>query len=100
MSNKYKPPFGSKTGDIRVFIKGENLCVEVTDQGRGITLERLAEIRKGGSGVGIRGMQERLRQFGGEMSIESNGSGASVIACVPVPNKLSSADSEPLQAAI
>jgi PAS domain S-box-containing protein len=90
---------GSKTADIRVFVKGGNLCVEVTDQGRGITPERLAEIRKGGSGVGIRGMQERLRQFGGELSIDSNGSGASVIACVPIPNEVPSTDSAPMQAA-
>jgi signal transduction histidine kinase len=91
---------GSKTADIRVFVKGGSLCVEVTDEGKGISPERLAEIRTGGSGVGIRGMQERLRQFGGDVSIESNGSGASVIACIPLRNEAPSADSEPLQAAV
>src|SRR5579862_5020278 len=91
---------GSKTADIRLFVKGGNLCTEVTDEGKGIPPERLAEIRAGGSGVGIRGMRERLRQFGGELMIESNGSGASVIACVPVPNEVPSADGEPLQAAV
>ena len=90
---------GSKTADIRVFVKGGNLCVEVTDQGRGITPERLAEIRKGGSGVGIRGMQERLRQFGGELSIESNGSGTSVIASIPVPKEVPATEPEPFQTA-
>ena len=29
-----------------MYSSGGNLCVEVTDQGRGITPERLAEIRK------------------------------------------------------
>ena len=79
---------GSKTADIRMFVKAESLHVEVTDQGKGIPLERLAEIRSGGSGVGIRGMQERLRQFGGEMSIESTGSGTSVTAVLPIPKEV------------
>ncbi|MGC1650902.1 MAG: PAS domain S-box protein [Candidatus Sulfotelmatobacter sp.] len=91
---------GSKTADIRMFVKAESLHVEVSDQGKGIPTDRLAEIRSGGSGVGIRGMQERLRQFGGEMNIESNGSGTSVIVTVPVSNVVRATDPEPFQAAV
>jgi two-component system, NarL family, sensor kinase len=90
---------GSRTADIRVFVKDGNLCVEVTDQGKGIPPERLAEIRTGGSGVGIRGMQERLRQFGGELSVESNGSGTSVIVSIPVPKEVPATEPEPFQTA-
>jgi PAS domain S-box-containing protein len=43
---------GSKTADIRMFVEAESLHVEVSDQGKGIPPERLAEIRSGGSGVG------------------------------------------------
>jgi len=32
----------------------------------------------------MRGMRERLRQFHGEMQIETNGAGTSVIARIPV----------------
>jgi PAS domain S-box-containing protein len=90
---------GSKTAEIRVFVKGGSLCVEVTDEGKGIPPERLAEIRTAGSGVGIRGMQERLRQFGGELSIESNGSGTSAIVSIPVPKEVPATEPEPFQTA-
>ena len=91
---------GSKTASIRIFVHSKSLDVEVSDEGKGIPPERLAEIRSGGSGVGIRGMQERLRQFGGEITIESNGSGTSVIASIPVSKEVNLADSEPMQAAV
>jgi two-component system NarL family sensor kinase len=50
---------GSKRADIRIFIQAESLHVEVSDQGKEISPERLAEIRSAASGVGIKGMQER-----------------------------------------
>ncbi len=91
---------GSKTADIRMFVESESLHVEVTDQGKGIPLERLVEIRSGGSGVGIRGMQERLRQFGGTMTVESNGFGTRVTVNIPVPKEVRATEAEPFQAAV
>jgi PAS domain S-box-containing protein len=76
---------GSKTALIRVSRGPEDIRIEVRDEGRGISAERLAELRSGVSGVGMRGIQERLRQFGGTATIESDGSGTSVLASVPVP---------------
>ena len=81
---------GSKTALIRVSRRPENIRVEVRDQGQGIRAQRLAEVQSGVSGVGFRGMQERLRQFGGAMTIESDGSGTCVIANIPVPNEVRS----------
>jgi PAS domain S-box-containing protein len=91
---------GSKTASIRIFSERESLHVEVSDQGKGIPPERLAKIRSGGSGVGVRGMQERLRQFGGEMSIEVTGSGTRVSASIPLPKDAHSTETAPLQAAV
>jgi PAS domain S-box-containing protein len=91
---------GSKTADIRMFVEAESLHVEVSDQGKGIPPERLAEIRSGGSGVGVRGMQERLHQFGGEMSIEVTGSGTRVSASIPLPKDARSTETAPVQAAV
>ena len=91
---------GSKTAFIRVVRDGESVRTEVRDQGKGISPDRLLEIRSHGSGVGIRGIRERVRQFHGEVKIESNASGTSVIVSIPLPNQARSADSEPLQAAV
>jgi two-component system sensor histidine kinase DegS len=91
---------GSKTALIRVGREGETVRTVVQDHGKGISPERLLEIQSHGSGVGIRGIRERIRQFHGEMKIESNGSGTSVIVSIPMPKEARSTDSEPLQTAV
>jgi signal transduction histidine kinase len=93
---------GSKTAGIRLARSPEAVYVEVQDQGSGIPAERLEEILEGGSGVGICGMRERLRQFGGDLQIESNERGTKVFVSVAMSK---SADSHeggmaPIQAAI
>jgi two-component system NarL family sensor kinase len=90
---------GSKTALIRIAREGQSIRTEVQDNGSGISPERLSEIQAHGSGVGIRGIRERIRQFHGEMKIESNGSGTSVVVNIPMPREARPADSEPLQAA-
>jgi len=65
---------------VRIHREAESVSLEVRDEGKGISPERLNEIQSQGSGVGIRGIRERVRQFGGAMSIESNGSGTTVSA--------------------
>ena len=47
--------------------------------------ERLAEVQSGGSGVGLRGMRERVRRFQGTMRIESDDSGTKVLVNMPIP---------------
>jgi PAS domain S-box-containing protein len=75
---------GSKTATIRITRDAEGIRIEVQDYGKGMPPERLEQIQSRGSGVGIRGMRERLRQFHGELLIETNGPGTSVIAKIPV----------------
>ena len=90
----------SKTARIRLVREKATVCIEVRDEGKGIPPDRLAEIQKQGSGVGVGGIRERLRQFHGEMKIESNASGTTVSATIPIPNQVSLADFEPLQEAV
>ena len=84
---------GSKTAVIRVAREGGHVRTEVQDHGTGISPQRLLEIQSHGSGVGIRGIRERIRQFHGEMTIESSGSGTCVIVSIPLPEEGRSADS-------
>jgi PAS domain S-box-containing protein len=74
---------GSKTAAVRVLSAAENIRVEVADQGKGISAERLDELRSAGSGVGLRGMRERARQFGGNLDIISNLRGTLIIVTFP-----------------
>ncbi len=74
---------GSKTAKIRIAHGAEGVSVEVRDEGAGIPLERLANLREQRSGVGIAGMRERVRHFKGSINIESNGKGTRISVRLP-----------------
>jgi signal transduction histidine kinase/DNA-binding response OmpR family regulator len=76
---------GSKTATIRISKDSTKITLEVRDRGKGMSAERLAEIQAGRSGVGLRGMRERLRHFKGTITIESGNRGTTVAAAIPVP---------------
>ena len=82
---KIHPHSGSKTALIQVTREGESVRTEVQDHGKGISPERLSKIQSQGSGVGLRGIRERIRPFHGEMNIESNGVSTSVFVSLPMP---------------
>jgi PAS domain S-box-containing protein len=63
---------GSKNAVVRFALEEDGIFLVVQDSGKGIPAEKLSEIQSHGSGVGIRGMRERVRHFGGHMQIESN----------------------------
>jgi PAS domain S-box-containing protein len=75
---------GSKNAFIKIVREPDRVLVEVRDQGKGISRERRAEIHSNGVGVGIRGMRERLRQYRGEMIIDSNPAGTTVMVTIPL----------------
>jgi signal transduction histidine kinase len=61
----------SATAEIRIRHDDTSVSLEVQDHGRGITDQRLAATNEDGSGVGIRGMRNRVRQLNGQMKVES-----------------------------
>src|SRR5580658_2142608 len=70
---------GGTSGAIRVRQEDHRILVEVQDQGKGIPLEKQHELNSSGrTGVGFRGMRERLGQQGGTLEIRSNGTGTTV----------------------
>jgi PAS domain S-box-containing protein len=74
---------GSKSAAIHVSLSDRNIVVVVKDRGKGMSVEKLSGIQSKGSGVGIRGMSERVRQLGGQISIQSDGSGTTVSVSLP-----------------
>ena len=79
---------GSKVALIRIEREENTIRVTVEDQGRGMSPERLAAIQSQGTGVGIRGMRERVRHLRGDLVIESNSSGTKVYATLPLTTSL------------
>lgn len=78
---------GSSVADIRITHSQDDVRIEITDEGTGISPDALLEINSSNSsGIGLRGMQERLRQLGGslEVSCRSDTGGLRVAARLPV----------------
>jgi signal transduction histidine kinase len=71
---------GSSTACIRIMREQKDVVMEIVDQGHG--LER-GEDGKFRSGVGLRGMEERIRPLDGIFSIESSVAGTSVRVVLP-----------------
>jgi len=69
----------SPTAHVRVYRTEGDLRVEVQDSGRGVPSDVLLKISEG-AGVGLRGIRERLRQFGGRLDVRSDEKGTAVTA--------------------
>ena len=75
---------GSPIARVRLYRKSGEIILEVTDAGKGMPLEVHQKVTAGeGYGLGFRGIQERLRQFGGTLRIETGESGTAVFAALP-----------------
>ena len=76
---------GTPTARIHLVYDAEQVMLEVSDQGRGMSAETLRAIEGGhwSAGVGIAGMRERLRLLGGRLEIESGGQGTLIRAIIP-----------------
>jgi len=76
---------GSATAAIHIARSDKEVRLEVRDAGKGIPNETQASLASGKlSGVGLRGMHERLRQMGGQLDVQSNGTGTVILATLPV----------------
>jgi signal transduction histidine kinase len=76
---------GSSTALVKVWRTPGEIRMEVSDEGRGFDHELQSKIASGeSSGVGLRGMRERVKQIGGTLGIHSNGKGASVLVALPL----------------
>ncbi len=76
---------------IRLERDEHEVRLEVQDSGRGLPPGAQGK----GAGVGLRGMRERLRQFGGQLTIESDSEGTTVLASLPMTGLPMAATKEP-----
>ena len=80
---------GSANADIRLSLANGDVVLEITDYGKGVpqgVLEEAGPDWMGSVGVGLRGMNERLRQLGGTFDVLSTETGTTVRATVPIHN--------------
>jgi PAS domain S-box-containing protein len=76
---------GSFTAFVRLWRTPERVEMEVKDEGKGIKQEMQSKFAAGSSsGVGLRGMRERVRLLGGELTIQSTENGTSVLVMLPL----------------
>ncbi|HEX5411273.1 MAG TPA: PAS domain-containing protein [Terriglobia bacterium] len=68
---------GSPEADVSIDINGATLILKIQDQGKGMP-------EGARPGLGIGGMQERAKLFGGNLEIISNSAGTTVTVTVPV----------------
>jgi PAS domain S-box-containing protein len=75
----------SPTASIRLSRCSGGISLEVRDAGKGIAPEKLDKIvSSGDSGVGLRGMRERIKGLCGDLAIESNSRGTGIRVTIPV----------------
>jgi signal transduction histidine kinase len=87
---------GAESATIRMHEEDHQVFIEVHDQGKGISLEKQSALSSSGrTGVGFRGMRERLRQLGGVLDIRSDGRGTVVSATLPIRNTATSEGTKP-----
>ena len=84
---------GSQTAHVRLSRTAGMAALEIEDTGKGISrqlLEQSGPDWTGAPGVGMRGMNERMRQLGGKLELVSGESGTTVCASIPAGKPLSS----------
>jgi signal transduction histidine kinase len=94
LTNVYRHS-GSPEATVRLRRSLGEVRLEVQDRGRGMPAEKQLSVPGSGTmGVGLRGMRERLRQLGGNLSVESNGHGTTVLATFPISTPASASTND------
>ena len=95
LTNVYKHA-QSPTAAVRLEQSESQVRVEVKDAGKGIPEDKLEKLSTN-IGVGIGGMRERVRQFGGDVQICSSASGTTVEVLFPFRRTVDSEQSTSLR---
>ena len=73
--------------DVTLDVSNRVAVLTIRDYGKGMPKDSLNRFAKSGShvGVGLAGMHERVKEFGGSLQIESGNTGTTLKARVPIP---------------
>ena len=74
---------GAHNAWVTLLIVGSQVVVKVRDDGKGIA-EQTAKFRPGSVGVGVSGMRQRIKEFGGELLLQNANPGTLVQVSVPI----------------
>lgn len=85
---------GSQVARVRLYRTSGDVRLEIADRGRGIPAELLEKLSSGEGGVGLRGIRERLRRFGGRLELRSDETGAVVTAIFPHRPEIAHAEAD------
>jgi signal transduction histidine kinase len=77
----------SETAFVQLCGSDGRIALAIKDEGKGLAPDKLINIASlGGFGVGIRGMQERVKNLGGELEIRSDATGTEIKVVIPIPS--------------
>jgi PAS domain S-box-containing protein len=86
---------GSATAFLGITRSSDEIRLEVEDEGKGMPEEIRSKVSSGQScGVGLSGMRERVRQFGGRLEVDSDETGTRITAILPLPAELREANTD------
>ena len=77
---------GSTSAEVRLYSDGETAVLSIRDCGKGIPTDKVNSFNQtgAGSGVGLAGMKQRIRDFGGQLMVESDSRGTLILAKLPL----------------
>ncbi len=75
----------SPSASVKVDRSRTEITLVIQDQGKGIPAEIQSKISSGEiPGVGLRGIRERIHQFGGRLEIRADAGGTTIVAALPL----------------
>ncbi len=74
---------GARRGWVTIIKENSQVAVTVRDDGKGIS-ERVAELRHECIGIGLGGMKQRVKEFGGELRLRNADPGTIVEVIIPI----------------
>jgi PAS domain S-box-containing protein len=83
---------GSRTAQVRLELRETEVVLQVEDQGCGMPSPAAAGENTRQPGVGLSGMDQRLRFLGGYMEVQSSSHGTTITASVPLPREAETAE--------